>query len=200
MSRSGPGFSYAASSDIGTGELKAFGQVINNTGDQLSEVELGIVRANARLQDVITLESDSSEDYTVTYQVDVDGFTDFSGGSGFAGANLSTGAFSSQNDFFNTRISEAIDETLLVERTYNGTVEQSLTVSLFLQLNVADDGATLTADLSNTAALTIILPPGVSITGSESGTLFEVIPIPLPAAVPLFALLSIGLLRARRAG
>lgn len=187
---SGANYSYSASSDIGLGELKAFGQ-ISNSGGPLSSIELGIVKANALLQDTITLESGTADDYEVTYEFHVDGLTDFSNGSGFAGASLSTGSFSSQNDFFRTSISQLIDETLTVTRTYNGTVEQNLTLSVFLQLNVADSGATLTADLSNTATLNIILPAGISITASESGTfLEEIAPVPIPSLFPLVLVLG----------
>ncbi len=194
-SDSGANYSYTASSDIGLGELKAFGQ-ISNGGGSLSSIEIGLVSANARLQDTIIIESDSADDYDVIYEFHVDGLTDFSGGEGFAGASISTGSFSSQNDFFNTRNSQVIDETLSVTRTYNGTIEQTLTLSLFLQLNVANAGGSLTADLANTATLNIILPTGVSITGSESGTFLEEInPVPIPALWPLVLVVSGWLVR-----
>ncbi|MEM7467166.1 MAG: hypothetical protein AAF387_09800 [Pseudomonadota bacterium] len=189
-SDSGALYSYSASSDIGLGELKAFGS-LNNSGGDLSSIEIGLVSANALLRDTITIESTSTEDYDVTYEFQVDGLTDFSGGSGSAGASISTGSFSNQNDFFRTTLSQTINETLSVTRTYNGTVEQRLTLQVFLQLSTAGAGGNLFADLSNTATLNIILPQDVSITNSESGTFLEVItPIPVPMMLPLVAAIA----------
>jgi hypothetical protein len=200
VARNGSNYSYFASSDIGLTELRAFGQITNDTGDNLSEIEIGLVRASARLQDTLTFTSESTEDYSVVFELDVDGMTDFSGGSGFAGANLSTGPLSDQNAFFNTQSSGLIDETLSVTRIFNGTIDMTLTMQLFLQLNVANAGAALTAELDNTATLRVILPAGVTIAASESGTFMQVIPapIPLPAALPLFMMGVLGLTSLRR--
>ncbi|MEQ8663101.1 MAG: hypothetical protein RLW62_19980, partial [Gammaproteobacteria bacterium] len=58
--------------------------------------------------------------------------------------------------------------------------------------------ATISGQLDNTATLRVILPEGVSIAASESGT-FEQVIVPLPAALPLM-LTAIGSLawRSRR--
>ncbi len=64
---------------------------------------------------------------------------------------------------------------------------------------MANSGANLIADLSNTATLNIILPAGVSITASESGTLLEAInPIPIPGLFPLVLVLGVWVASLKR--
>jgi len=187
---SGSNYAYSASSDIGLLELKAFAQ-IDNTGDTTGQnLEIGIVNAFAELDDEITLESLSLDPYDVTIELAVEGLLSFDGGDGLAQAQLNFGP-NPGFDGFDSRFwttSQLISDTLSVTQTFTGNVTADVGALLLVRINDADPGAILTGELSNTATLRLILPAGVTVSGSASGTFNEVIaPIPIPGALPLFA-------------
>ncbi len=195
VSRAGSDFAYASSADIGLLEMKVFGQL--SSADAQSSIEIALLSSSARIQDTISLATvDPLTPYEVTFELDVDGVLDFDGGAGRAQASLNTGPFSGQFDSWITSASGLVDETLSVTRTFQGDVDVTVTTSLFLNLFEIGAGANISGQLDNTATLRVILPQGVSIAASESGTFNQVV-VPLPPAWPL-VLGPLVVLRARK--
>jgi hypothetical protein len=73
-------------------------------------------------------------------------------------------------------------------------------VEAFLSFNVlrVDPGVTVTGDLGSTAKLELVLPPGVSLVGSTSGTFAVPIPEPRTYALMVAGLLFVALTVRRR--
>ncbi|MCP5145288.1 MAG: hypothetical protein H6978_10790 [Gammaproteobacteria bacterium] len=195
-------FEYFASCDIGALELKVFGTLNNSSANALASIELGILDARATLEDVITLESLSPDPYEVTLELHVDGLLDIAGGGARGSASLHFGPEPGldSSDFSNYLTSGVINDTLSVTRTFTGTVMASLGAALNFRIYQIDAGAVMTGQLNNTATLRLILPENVTVAVSESGTFNQVItPVPLPAAMPLFAVAALGVFsKARR--
>ena len=193
-------WAYESSSDIGLLELKVFGE-INNDGVGKSNIETGILRSSATLDDVITLESTLPGDYDVTFELDVNGdITEVSGdGRGFAAINFGP---ADGFDTFDSNLYNGgpVSDTLSVTRTFNGTVDADIGASLIFTVLSVDPGGIVTGALNNTATLRLIVPDGVSVGASQSGTFNTVIaPVPVPAALPLFVagLAALGYRRRR---
>ncbi len=195
----GAGYEYAASSDIGLLELKVYGQ-LDKTED---DIECGVVNAQARLNDVVTLQSDSPDNYDVTMTLDIDGTITIMNGNARGGASIAFGEVGTlrARDFGSYATGGAVSDQLSVTRTFNGDVDVNITASLFFTISEVLAGGFVEGRLDNTASLRLHLPPGVTIHDSESGTFNVVItPIPIPASLLLFApgLFALGLLRPSR--
>lgn len=188
----GLNYTYISSADIGSGELSAYGMLDNSDGSIGSNFETGVLSVAARMYDVISLESTLSGDYDVTFELNISGMLDMDGGSGAANASLFFGPNPGLDSYDSRRwtTSGSINDTLSITRTFNGNADADIGANLFFSIYSIDPGAIMIGDLSHTAVLTMILPDGVSVAGSESGTFLEsinVTPVPVPAALPLFA-------------
>ncbi len=193
-------FQYAASADIGNLELKVFGIYTNSSGSP-GNIETAFMSVHSHVRDVITLKSMLPDPYEVTLELDVNGSIFTSGGSAIARANsflqLGASVNSARYD-----IGVIDDEPLSVIQTDLSGPSVDLEVEAFLTFNVfqVDAGATVTGDLGNTAFLRLVLPPGVTVAGSASGTFGVPIPIPEPHtyALMLAGLMFVGTAARRR--
>jgi hypothetical protein len=182
-------FAYAASADLGTLALRASGSLTNSTGSAFFGQGVPLLQAVAEARDVITLSSASSAPYDITLQLLVSGVITTSANSSI-GANslisLSSAGVLKQTDSSLYNAGGVVSDTLSVTITVAGPLVDIEIASLLsvTVLGVAA-GETVSADLSNTALLNLVLPPGVTIAGSSSGTFG--VPIPEPA---LFVLLG----------
>ncbi len=200
-------FSYAASADIGNQALRVAGSVTNGTASNLGEGEVAVLSASAQALDILTLTAEApAVNVPVTMELIVNGVLS----SGFVRANssLSFGVLGELNGSdFGSYSSGPVSDVLTVTRMISFS-EQSLNVSmdfntrLLLAIMRVDPGQTVSGDLGNTALLRLILPAGVSLTASESGTFGVPLPIPEPQTYALmlagFALLAFKAMR--RAG
>jgi hypothetical protein len=182
-------FYYSASADIGLLELKVLGKIDNTAQGAKSNAEIGVLSATARLSDVISLQSDLSTPYDVIFELEVDGIMSILGGTanGFAQINFgpTTGADTFDSNFYNTN--GAFTDTLSITRRFTGNVDADIGASLTFKIDAVDANAIITGAMNNTATLNLILPQGVSIAASESGTFgIPIAPVPLPSALPLF--------------
>jgi hypothetical protein len=193
-------FEYSASSDIGLLELKAYGKIDNTGQDGKSNIEIGILSAGARLDDVIMIESAIADPYDVTFELAVDGILDIAGGDAFGFASINFGPTNGLDSFDSSRYDTngAFTDLLSVTKTFTGNVEADIGAFLSFSIAQIDPGAIITGQLNNTATLRLILPEGVSVASSQSGTFGVVIPI--PATLPLFigALGLLGFIRRKQ--
>jgi hypothetical protein len=204
VSDSAPGvYLYRASADIGLLELKTYGSVTNGTAAGLGNGESTLMFVQSEVRDVLTLNAATTDPYTVTFELDVDGVVT---GSGSARANAFLdfgllGGVSHANDSGSWSFG-LIDDTLSVARQVSGTtVQMDFTARLSFDVTRIDPGSTVTGALDNTATMRLILPPGVSLASSASGTFGVPIPaIPEPAtgALMLAGLAALGSLAQRR--
>jgi hypothetical protein len=195
---SAPGvFSYFSSADIGLLELKVLGSVSNNGTDPLSDIEVGILRVSSEVRDVLTLNSTLTDPYDVTFEMDVDGAIT---GSGNASANslIDFGLLGQANGSDSALYGiSTINDTLTVTRTVSGaTVDMDFTAFLSLNIGEVDPGSTVTGALDNTATFRLILPEGVTLANSASGTFGVPIPVPEPTT---WAMMLCGLAVVARA-
>jgi MYXO-CTERM domain-containing protein len=199
-------FAYSASADIGNLALRVTGSMTNDTSTGYGNREVPILSVASQVLDVITLSSPSSDPYEVTLQLEVDGIITSTGGTDSALANalvqMAPVGLTSVTDSGAYGIG-LIDDTLEVTRTFAGT-SVDIALNAFLSFNVfaVESGSTATGDLGNTAFLRLLLPQGVTISSSASGTFAAPIPIPEPQTWALW-LGGLGLLgwvvRRRRA-
>lgn len=205
-------YDYFASADIGNLLLKVSGTLENLTNNPMNGFGVALLQATAEVRDVITLSIAGPDPVPVTVNMRVDGNFDFTGGSGSVNTGL---RFDLTSDFNPTFVSRFLthsgpvnnpntpeDESLLtITQMLSGpTVELEIYTLLFLNLNSVNANSTVSGNLSNTAVFELILPEGVSLVSSTSGTFNEVIPepVPLPGALALMlAPLAFGLRRRR---
>ncbi len=182
-------FYYSASADIGLLELKVYGKMDNTAGNAKSNPEIGILSARAELDDVISLQTNLSTPYDVTFELNVDGILSILGGnaSGFASINFgpSNGFDGFDSSFYSNN--GDFSDTLSVTKTFSGNVDADIGAFLSFSIFAIDPNAVIIGEMNNTASINLILPQGVSLAASESGT-FGVTIVPLPAAWPLFLL------------
>lgn len=197
---SAPGvYDYSSSADIGLLELKIFGSLSNGSAGPLGNGETPVMRVRSEVRDTLTLTSALADPYPVTFELQVHG--DVTGsGSAVANAFVDFGLLggSHGNDagayFFGP-----IDDTLTVTRQVTGaTVDMDFTAALNFAVTRVDALSTVTGALDNTATMRLILPPGVSLASSGSGTFGVPIPaVPEPAG---WALMLAGLAMLARFG
>ena len=193
-------YSYAASADLGTLALRASGSLTNATGATLFGQGVPLLQAVAEARDVITLSSASSAPYDVTLQLLVSGVVSTSANS-LIGANslisLRSAGVLKQTDASSYSASGIVSDVLTVTITVAGPlVEIELESLLSVTVVAVAAGETVSADLSNTALLNLVLPAGVTIAGSSSGTFG--VPIPEPALPALLEALFGALFRRGR--
>jgi hypothetical protein len=196
-------FSYASSADIGLLELKVFGSITNGSASPLGNGETAIMRVSSEVRDVLTLSSVLTTPYTVTFEIDVDGGITGSGsaiGNAFLDFGLLGVANGSDSGAYFTG---PIGDTLTVSRQVSGaSVQMDFTALLSFGVFRVDPGSTITGALDKTATMRLILPEGVSLVDSDSGTFGVPIPaIPEPAtwALWLAGLAYLGRLARARA-
>ncbi len=193
VSDAAPGvFAYTSSADIGLRELKVFGSLSNATGNPLGAGEIPVLRVRSEVRDVLTLTSTLVDPYLVTFELDVDGLVS-GNGSAIANAFLDFGLLggSNVNDsgayFFGP-----INDTLSVSRLVSGpSVAMDFTAALNFAVFRVDAGSTVTGAMDNTATMRLILPEGVRLESSGSGTFG--VPIPVIPEPGTWALLLAGL-------
>lgn len=182
-------FFYSASADIGLLELKVLGQIDNTAQDAKSNVEIGVLSATARLNDVISLQSDLNTAYDVIFELQVDGVLSIAGGTASGLAQINFGPTTGLDSFDSSSYSTdgAFADTLSVTRRFTGNVDADIGALLNFTIRAVDANAIITGAMNNTATLNLILPQGVSIAASESGTFgIPIAAVPLPSALPLF--------------
>ncbi len=184
-------FGYMASADIGLLELKVFASLTNSSNSDIGNGERPLIRVRSEVRDVLTFNSNLTDPYTLTFELDVDGAIT---GSGFAVANafIDFGLLGAVNgNDSGAYFSGPITDTLTVSRQVSGaTVAMDFTASLNFVVTTVAAGNTVTGALDNTATMRLILPAGVSLASSASGTFgVPIAPIPEPAT---WALLLAG--------
>lgn len=195
-------FSYASSADIGLRELKVFGSLDNSGASALGNGETPVLRVRSEVRDVLTLSSVLPDPYTVTFALDVDGMLSGSG-SAIANAFLDFGVLGgSRGNDSGAYFFGPISDTLSVTRTISGaSVDMDFTAVLSFSTTRVDAGSTVTGALDNTATMRLVLPDGVRLEASGSGTFGVPIPaIPEPGtwALMLAGLGLVGWLAQRR--
>ena len=188
-------YDYFASADVGNLALKVAGSLTNSGGSTLSGVEVGLLRATSEVRDVITLTTTRTDSFDVTLELIVNGnITAGAGSSASANSVLQFGTDPGTNSFDSNRYGVgAISDTLSITKTVSGS-EINMDFQAFLSFSVGQvaAGDTVTGELNNTAIIKLILPQGVTVTGSQSGTFG--VPIPTPVPEPeTFALMTAGL-------
>ncbi len=184
-------FYYSSSADIGLLELKVFGKLDNTAESGKSNREIGVLHARAELDDVISLQTDLTDPYDVTFELNVDGLLSISGvdsiAGGFAAINFgpTSGADAFDSSFYANN--GAFSDTLSVTKTFTGNVDADIGAFLSFTIFAIDPNAIVIGEMNNTASINLILPRGVSLAASESGT-FGVTIVPVPGALSLFLL------------
>ena len=187
-------FAYSSSADIGNLALRVNGSLTNTGTTQLlhpSLVPLMVVTAQAL--DVLTLNSSLPGNFDVTLNLTVNGSIDSANGNAGANSLLAFGTDPGVNQTV-ARIygNGSIADTLSITQTVSGPVV-NMDFNAFLSFNAmaVNPGATVTGELSNTALLSLILPQGVTLANSGSGTFGVVISaIPEPE---VYAMMLVGL-------
>jgi len=183
-------FSYAASADIGTLALRVAGSLSNAGATDYFGQGVPVLQTVAEARDVITLSSASASPYDVTLQLLVSGVITEGANSQIAAnslISLSSAGVLKQTDSGLYDASGVVNDTLSVTLTVAGpSVVIEIESLLSLTVLRAAAGETVSADLSNTALLSLILPSGVTIASSQSGTFGVPIAVPEPAlAAPI---------------
>ena len=193
-------FSYDTSADVASGEIKLKATFNNNSGQELSTGidAFDVFSSQGVLQDTLYFSSTTGLPYDVVLSLDVTGsINNFNGASGDVSAFLSAAGFPSDQIAFNANGDHAA--TLEVIASLTGT---NASVDLFTSLSLGyfslGVDALVDADFSNTAALSITLPTGVTLSGSENGLLGAPTIVPLPGALILFSSAMVGLGFVRR--
>jgi hypothetical protein len=199
-------YDYFAEADIGLQTLKVAGSLTNATAQNMVGDGLSILGVTAQIRDVLTLASALPGKQVVTLSLAIDGSLTFDPSppiAPVANASLFFGPAGGvlNSDLGSYRSSGAIADTLQVAIEIEGP-STTVLIDAALGFNIffVRPGETVTGSLDNTAVLTLTLPAGVTLAGSNSGTFGEVIaPIPLPAAGWLFVPACAALMvRARR--
>jgi hypothetical protein len=176
-----------SSADIGLLELKVYGSLTNSSSTDVGNRETSVMTVRSEVRDVLTLNAATTDPYIVAFELDVSGAIVSSGsGSGSALANafldfgLLGGAHATDTGSYGFGF---IDDTLTVSREVSGaSVQLDFTAWLNFSVTRVDAGSTIIGTLDNTATMRLILPPGVTLGGSASGTFGVPIPaIPEPA-------------------
>ncbi|MCC6533063.1 MAG: PEP-CTERM sorting domain-containing protein [Burkholderiales bacterium] len=186
-------FSYFSSADIGTLALRVAGSLTNSTSAQFFAGGVPIMSVTAQALDVLTVTSSAAGNFDIEMRLRVQGSLTPSATPGFVSANsqLLFGEDPGLNGFDTGRyLGGAIDDTLsVVENVSFATAgaEATLDFNALLSFTVIGvlAGETVAGDLSNTATLSLVLPPQVSLTDSLSGTFGVPIPIPEPQTYAL---------------
>lgn len=188
-------YEYFSSADVGNLALKVKGSLTNSSESNLSDPELGLLRASAEVRDIITLTTARTDSYDVTMELIVTGSIAAGEGSdgsanAFLDFGLATGSNGNDSGFYGTGL---IADTLSVTRTVSGP-EVDLDFTAFLSFRVLSvaAGDTVVGQLNNTAFIRLILPQDVIVASSQSGTFGVVIPTPVPEP-ETYAVMAVGL-------
>lgn len=194
-------FAYSASADIGTLALRVAGSLTNATAAAYFGQGVPILQSTAQALDVITLTSSVAGIFPVEMQLMITGTITPSANVGFdyvsANSQLRFSVVNMASATDSGRYtSGAVADTLSVVRsvefaTAGASVDMAFDAFLSLNIFGALPGETVSGQLSNTALLNLVLPAGVSVTGSASGTYgVPIAAIPEPRS---FALMLAGL-------
>lgn len=201
-------YEYFASADVGNLALKVAGSLTNSGASDVSDVEVGLLRASSEVRDIITLTTTRTDSFDVTLELIVNGNIAAGAGS-LARANsvLQFGTNPGTNSFDGNLYGPgAISDTLSITKTVSGS-EINMDFQAFLSFSVLQvaAGDTVTGELNNTAIIRLILPQDVTVTSSQSGTFGVVIPTPVPEpqtflmmAAGILLLIGAGVARRRR--
>ena len=189
VSDSQASFSYLSSADIGALALKVSGTLTNTGATELINPNfLPLLQVTAQARDVITLTSSLPGSFDVTLELLVNGSIDAANGNASANSSLSFGPNPGLNQTIAKRyLNGPIQDTLSITQTVSGPVV-NMDFDAFLSFNSVSvaPGGTVSGELSNTALLNLILPVGVSVTDSGSGTFgVSIPPVPEPQTYAL---------------
>ncbi len=193
-------FSYSASADIGTLALRVAGSLTNTTAAEYFGQGVPILQSTAQALDVITLTSSVAGTFPVTMELLVSGTITPSAHVGFnfvsansllkfGVVNQPTGSDSSL--YTASLIADTLSVTRPVQFAAGSSVDMGFDAFLSFNIFGVLAGETVSGQLNNTALLNLLLPAGVSLTGSASGTFG--VPIPAVPEPQTYALLLAGL-------
>lgn len=210
VSDAAPGsWQYLARVDSTVPKLQVAGSLTNNSGTTIGDLEIGALAAFASYTDTITLTPAFSDPYLVTIDMIVDGDLQIDGSVSRAAASLlisPVGKLQS-NDFEQYTSSGLVHDVLSAQYQFQGEAVFDLNSSLQFIISEIDPGVTASGDFSNTAIIDLTItslggdpiPTQDILVASDSG-FFGTAPVPVPAALPLFAAGLAGLSwRARKA-
>jgi hypothetical protein len=187
-------FAYSSSADIGNLALRVNGSLTNTGTSQLLHPSFQpLMVVSAQALDVLTLNSSLPGSFNVTLNLTVNGSIDSANGSAGANSLLSFGTDPGVNQTVaRTYGNGPIADTLSITQTVSGpVVNMDFNAFLSFSATAVNPGATVNGELSNTAFLSLVLPTGVTLANSGSGTFGVVIaPIPEPE---IYAMMLVGL-------
>lgn len=198
----GGAFDYVAAADIGALALRVSASLTNGGTTDFFGSGVPIMQSVAELRDIVTLTTGRTDPFDVTLQLVVSGTLSAGPGSDISANSLITlgtpGQLSTTDSTRYTTLG-TIQETLAVTKTVSGpsvilTIDALLSTTI-LRLAAGD---TASGQLANSAFLSLILPPDVSIAASDSGTFGVPIPIPEPGTLVLSGLGALLLAVVRR--
>ena len=191
-------FEYEGSADIAAGTLGAYARL--DAAIDAMAIDAPLLRTEATLMDTLSFDSVLAGDYDITVLLGVAGTIENGDGRVAGTANLGLGDGSSIFDSaFRSYESDGNHvDTLSATVTVNGDVALNLSAALAVEILEIGAGSTTLGDFrgilgDDGASITIVVPSGVSLAGSDSGA-FDAAVVPLPAAFWLLAGGVMGLL------
>ncbi|MDZ7752009.1 MAG: hypothetical protein U5S82_10155 [Gammaproteobacteria bacterium] len=200
---SGYAFEYEGFADIAAGTLGAYARLdssIDKTG-----IDGPLLRTEATIMDTLSFDSALAGAYDITIILGIAGIIENGDGRVQATATLGVGdggsTFDSAFDSWGTD-GDHVD-TLSATVTVNGNVSLNLDTALAVEIFEIAVGSTTFGDFrgilgEDGPSITIVVPDGVTLSGSDSGAFDGPVVVPLPSALWLLLSSILGLLSLRQ--